>query len=213
MRILVTLCTRLSLSLSILSLLMVSLPSWAQVSDLNSLQQQLAKHSVVRGDFTQLRHLAMFQQPLSSEGNFLLSKEYGLLWQQQTPFSVQLTLTQDKLRQRFANQEAQVVTADANPMAFYFSRVFLAVFQGDTSALEQEFTLQFTSDNGQWQLQLTPIKAPLNAVFASIELSGSDYIDRLALVELRGDKTEILFSQQSHEPAQLTPQESEQFGL
>ncbi|MER0342114.1 outer membrane lipoprotein carrier protein LolA [Vibrio vulnificus] len=187
--------------------------SWAQVNNLDELQAQLSKHDLVRGQFTQQRHLEMFNQPLSSQGQFVLDKSHGLLWQQQTPFPVNLVLTQDKLRQSFAGQAPQVITAEQNPMAFYFSRIFLSVFHGDTSALQRQFELTLHVDDNGWQLDLTPTAAPLNAVFSKITLRGNEEIDQLELVEKRGDRTDIQFSQQTHTPKQLSETEQKQFAF
>lgn len=195
----------------LLALLAVSPFSWAKVTDLSSLQTQLAASSTVRGDFTQLRHLEMFEQPLSSQGTFTLNRDQGLLWQQTTPFPVQLVLTQDKLRQTFAGQSPQVITAQENPMAFYFSHVFLAVFHGDSEALSQQFDMDFTVQDDQWTLVLTPKQPPLSSVFKSISLIGQQDINKLTLQELRGDKTEIVFSNQTHQPENLSDAEKALF--
>lgn len=187
--------------------------AWSTVADLDALQAQLSQHDTVRGDFTQKRHIEMFEQPLSSEGQFTLNKEQGLLWQQTTPFPVGLVLTQDKLRQTFAGQTPKVITAKENPMAFYFSHIFLAVFHGDTHALKEQFDIAFNAGDKQWTLVLTPLNAPLNAVFEAITLTGNDNIDRLELNELRGDKTDILFTNQTHQPEGLTDAEKAQFSF
>ncbi|MFH0260683.1 outer membrane lipoprotein carrier protein LolA [Vibrio barjaei] len=191
-------------------LLLASPFALAQVNTIEELQQQLAQHPIVRGDFKQKRTLAMFDQPLTSTGQFTLDKTHGLLWRQDVPFTVQLVLTKDKLRQTFADQPAQVITAKDNPMAFYFSHIFLAVFHGDTEQLKQQFDMTFKADNGQWTLALTPKAAPLNAVFDSITLGGKSDLERLTLQEIRGDKTDILFSNQSYQPESLTDAEQAQ---
>lgn len=183
----------------------------AQVTDLASLQTQLQRFEIVRGDFTQSRKIEMFAEPLSSQGTFLLDKAHGLLWQQSTPFPVNLVLTQDKLRQTFADQAPQTITAQENPMAFYFSHIFLSVFHGDTEQLQSEFDLDFSVQDEQWTLVLTPKGAPLNAVFKHITLQGQDDINALSLQEVRGDNTEIRFSAQTHEPQTLSQAEQAQF--
>ncbi|EPM4292641.1 outer membrane lipoprotein carrier protein LolA [Vibrio fluvialis] len=183
----------------------------AQVTDLASLQTQLQRFEIVRGDFTQSRKIEMFAEPLSSQGTFLLDKAHGLLWQQNTPFPVNLVLTQDKLRQTFAGQAPQTITAKENPMAFYFSHIFLSVFHGDTEQLQSEFDLDFSVQDEQWTLVLTPKGAPLNAVFKHITLQGQDDINALSLQEVRGDNTEIRFSAQTHEPQTLSQAEQAQF--
>lgn len=200
-----------SFIMSVCLSLMATTSVLAQVTDLTSLQAQLQQSPIVRGDFTQSRTLAMFEQPLVSEGSFLLERQHGLLWQQNTPFPVNLVLTQDKLRQTFANQPAQVITAKENPMAFYFSKIFLSVFHGDTEQLQSQFDLQFSPQKEHWQLVLTPKEAPLNAVFKSIVLQGNQDIDSLVLEEIRGDKTEITFTNQTHQPESLTDAEQAQF--
>ncbi len=207
----------LQLAVSILTVALFSAsPVLAQstvskVTDLPSLQNQLQQFSIVRGDFTQSRKIEMFDQPLTSQGSFLLDKSHGLLWQQQTPFPVNLVLTEDKLRQTFANQPAQVITAQENPMAFYFSKIFLSVFHGDTVQLQSQFKLKLDTTSQQWTLVLVPTQAPLNAVFKSITLTGNQDIDYLALEEVRGDKTEIHFTNQTHQPETLTDAEQAQF--
>lgn len=196
-----------------LALMALSPLCQASVTDLESLQKQLAQHAIVRGDFTQLRHIEMFAEPLSSQGSFTLSKQMGLLWHQTTPFPVNLVLTEDKLRQTFAGQEPQVITAKDNPMAFYFSHVFLAVFHGDTDALKEQFEIAFDTSSEEWTIELTPKQAPLNAVFKTITLVGNEDIDGLTLQEVRGDKTEILFSNQTHQPESLSDAEEAQFSF
>ncbi len=193
-------------------LILLSTSSWAQIADLNALQQQLSQNEILRGDFKQSRHIEMFKQPLTSTGKFTLSRSNGLLWQQQLPFEVNLVLTQNKLRQTFASQAPKTITAQENPMAFYFSHIFLSVFHGNTDALQEQFTLDFSdTGNSSWQLALTPKQAPLNSVFKVITLSGSEHINHLMLEELRGDKTEIEFSQQTSLPQALTDAEKVQF--
>ncbi|MUK27641.1 LolA family protein [Aliivibrio fischeri] len=172
----------------------------------DDLQQQLAKSTLVRGDFKQVRTMQMFAQPLSTSGTFLLDHENGLLWQQTTPFPIALTLTQNKLRQSI-NGDTQVMTDSDNPMAFYFTRLFLSLFKGDTESIKENFTLQLTGEKDAWTLILTPTKAPIDSVFKTIKIEGNDYLNRVVLSEVRGDVTEMVFTNQSTEPATLTEEE------
>lgn len=196
-----------------LLLSLFSFVTFAKVDNLDSLQKQLSSHALVRGQFTQLRHLQMFAQPLTSQGQFVLDKQHGLLWQQTAPFPVNLVLTQDKLRQSIAGQAPEVITSAQNPMAFYFSRIFLAVFHGDTNALQNEFDLSLSTDDAKWTLTLAPKSAPLNSVFEHIVLQGEDEIEQIELLEKRGDRSEIYFQAHSHQPTQLTSTEQQQFAF
>ncbi|CAH6946308.1 putative transmembrane protein [Vibrio chagasii] len=193
----------------------------AAVSSISELQTVLSENSIVRGEFTQTRNMEMFAQPLTSHGTFLLDKSSGLLWTQTTPFPVNLVLTDNKLSQKFADQPAKIITDKENPMAFYFSHIFLSVFHGDTQKLQEQFSLSFqpatvqSSDHntGSWTLTLKPKSAPMNAVFEAITLQGNGDIERIELKEIRGDSTVIEFSQLSHQPEVLSDAEAQQFQL
>tara|TARA_Y100001960_G_scaffold330192_1_gene423533 strand:- start:1005 stop:1685 length:681 start_codon:yes stop_codon:yes gene_type:complete len=193
----------------------------AAVGSISELQTVLSQNSIVRGEFTQTRNMEMFAQPLTSQGTFLLDKSNGLLWTQTTPFPVNLVLTDNKLSQRFADQPAKLITDKENPMAFYFSHIFLSVFHGDTQKLQDQFSLTFQPTTAQssdqntafWKLTLKPKSAPMNAVFEAITLQGNSDIERIELKEIRGDSTVIEFSQLSHQPEVLSDAEAQQFQL
>ena len=193
----------------------------AVVGSISELQTVLSENSIVRGEFTQTRNMEMFAQPLTSQGTFLLDKSSGLLWTQTTPFPVNLVLTDNKLSQRFADQPAKIITDKENPMAFYFSHIFLSVFHGDTQKLQDQFSLSFQPTTVQsshqntesWTLTLKPKSAPMNAVFEAITLQGNSDIERIELKEIRGDSTVIEFSQLSHQPEVLSDAEAQQFQL
>ncbi len=193
----------------------------AAVGSISELQTVLSQNSIVRGEFTQTRNMEMFAQPLTSQGTFLLDKSNGLLWTQTTPFPVNLVLTDNKLSQRFADQPAKIITDKENPMAFYFSHIFLSVFHGDTQKLQDQFSLTFQPTTAQssdqntafWKLTLKPKSAPMNAVFEAITLQGNSDIERIELKEIRGDSTVIEFSKLSHQPEVLSDAEAQQFQL
>ncbi|WP_300177342.1 outer membrane lipoprotein carrier protein LolA [uncultured Aliivibrio sp.] len=178
--------------------------------DVNDLQQQLAQSTLVRGDFQQVRTMQMFSQPLLTSGSFLLDHEEGLLWQQTKPFPITLTLTQNKLRQSI-NGEAQVMTDAENPMSFYFTRLFLSLFKGDTDTIKENFTLVLSGEKEAWTLVLIPTTSPIDSVFKSIKVEGGIYLNRVVLSEVRGDVTEMIFIKQSNQPVTLTEEELRAF--
>ena len=178
--------------------------------DVNDLQQQLAQSTLVRGYFQQVRTMQMFSQPLLTSGSFLLDHEQGLLWQQTKPFPITLTLTKNKLRQSI-NSETQVMTDAENPMSFYFTRVFLSLFKGDTDTIKESFSLDLSGDKEAWTLVLIPTTSPIDSVFKSIKVEGGIYINRVVLSEVRGDVTEMIFLKQSNQPVTLTEEELRAF--
>ncbi len=195
----------------LLVLLSIFFVPFASATTLESVQKQLASQSVIRGQFEQIRNMEMFKQPLTSTGVFLIAKGKGLLWKQAKPFPVTLVLTEDKLSQTFGDQPPKVMTSEDNPMAFYFSHLFLDLFQGNTAQLDGKFTRTFHAEQEAWTLQLVPNTAPLNKVFASIVISGKEHIDAIELTEVRGDITIIQFSEQTSQPLVLSSHEESAF--
>ncbi|WP_434358616.1 outer membrane lipoprotein carrier protein LolA [Parasalinivibrio latis] len=180
--------------------LMISSPL-ASAFGLSDLPQILKKSAVISGDFEQIKEIAMLNKPLVSRGDFILSENDGLLWQQATPFPVTLILSDKILRQQMPGQTEQVIRAKDNPMAFYFSDLFLDLFHADADVLTQHFSYQLDGTPEAWTLVLTPTEAPLTKVFSQITLSGSNNIDALTMEELRGDKTTVAFSNIQHASA------------
>lgn len=178
-----------------------------QALTLSDLQQTLTAHTLLRGEFTQTKTMQMFNQPLRSQGNFLLEQNQGLLWRQTAPFPVSMALVKDKLSQQFGDQAAEVIIAKDNPMVFYFSHLFLSLFKGDMEGLSAQFEMKLSDKDGHWLLLLTPKSAPLNKIFASISIAGREFIDLLVLQELSGDISEIKFSQQHTTPNTLSEEE------
>ena len=183
----------------------------AQAITLDNLQKQLTAQTLLRGDFTQTKNVKMFKKPLLSNGSFLLTQSQGLVWQQKKPFPVSLILTKDKLRQQFSDKPADIIQAKDNPMVFYFSHLFLSLFQGDIKALQAQFDIVLSNNKENWKLELTPKSTPLNKVFSTITIEGHQYIKSLVLAELNGDSSVILFNNTSEQPNTLTKQEKDAF--
>lgn len=78
--------------------------------------------------------------------------------------------------------------------------------------LEQNFRVEFAdSGEGRWTLRLTPITTPLDKIFATIDLAGKNYLERIELNDKQGDRTDIALSQHQLTPAQLTDDERQRF--
>ena len=179
----------------LLCLLLLRSRIWA--FDSGQLAQQLAAAEVVRGEFVQEKHLRSLAFPLSSTGEFVLSKQHGLLWQVQQPFAQTYRIDAQGVSLLTANgwqsQPGQNVAARQ-------SRLFLAVLQGNQQALQADFTLQLQGNPEQWQLNLLPKALFLQQIFKVIEIHGGALVERIELHETQGDRTvmRMLNSQADH---------------
>lgn len=190
------------------------LSQWVSAVTLDDLQQRFSSQPVIRAHFTQLRQIKDIPQPLRSEGDLIISRDAGLLWQQTSPFAMTMILDQTRMVQSVNNQPPEVVTAQSNPQLFQFNHLLRALFQADRQVLEQNFRLDFQDcGNGHWQLRLTPITTPLDKIFQDILLEGQQWLNQITLNDKSGDSTFISFSQQRLTPATLTDDEKRRFAL
>ncbi|MDC0729013.1 outer membrane lipoprotein carrier protein LolA [Phytobacter diazotrophicus] len=193
-------------------LLMLLLSPWVNAVTLDELQQRFTAQPVIRAHFAQTRVIKDLPQPLRSQGEMLIARDKGLLWDQKAPFPMMLMLDDSRMVQVVNNQPAQVITAENNPQMFQFNHLLRALFQADRHVLEQNFRIEFhDKGEGRWTLSLTPVTTPLDKIFASIDLAGQTYLESIQLNDKQGDRTDIALSQHRLTPATLTDDERQRF--
>ncbi|EAM9430783.1 outer membrane lipoprotein carrier protein LolA [Salmonella enterica] len=179
---------------------------------LDELQQRFTGQPVVRAHFDQTRTIKNLPQPLRSQGEMLIARDTGLLWDQKTPFPMLLMLDDKRMVQVINHQPAQVITAENNPQMFQFNHLLRALFQADRKVLEQNFRIDFQDKGqGRWTLRLTPTTTPLDKIFATIDLAGQTWLESIQLNDKQGDRTDIALSQHQLTPATLTHDERQRF--
>lgn len=179
---------------------------------LDDLQQRFTEQPVIRAHFDQTRKIKDLPQPLRSQGQMLIARDQGLLWDQTSPFPMQLLLDDKRMVQVINGQPPQIITAENNPQMFQFNHLLRALFQADRKVLEQNFRVEFADKGeGRWTLRLTPTTTPLDKIFNTIDLAGQTYLERIQLNDKQGDRTDIALTQHQLTPAQLTDDERQRF--
>ncbi|RRU71963.1 outer membrane lipoprotein carrier protein LolA [Stutzerimonas kunmingensis] len=174
--------------LTAIALLMAANMAMAQTFDLPQLAEQLSGPAVVRGDFIQEKHLRALPQPLTSHGQFALSRDHGLLWLLQQPIRQDYRITPEGIARRSENGWQAV---DPQGGSARQNQLFLAVLSGDTQALQRDFQLELSGEATAWRLQLTPRSALLKQIFADINIQGGETVTQIELHEAQGDRTLI----------------------
>lgn len=192
--------------------LLVCLGLWllsqsALAFDLDELSAQLAKPAVVRGPLIQEKHLRALPQPLTSRGQFVLSRDLGLLWQLQRPLKQDYRIDSQGIAKRTASSWQQQPGQD---VAAQQSRLFLAVLKGDHSGLSKDFQLQLSGTAAAWQLRLVPNSVLLKQIFSNIQIDGGALVQRIELQETQGDRTVLRLPDSQADDA-LTEQEQRDF--
>ena len=188
-------------------ILLLSIPGLAHAFDLQQLSDQLAKPSVIHGNFTQEKHLRALPQPLVSKGTFVLAKDHGLLWLLKTPLQQDYRISANGIARRDANGWQLLPNKSAGAEQ---NRLFLAVLQGDSSGLQRDFELQLQGEAQQWKLTLIPRSLLLKQVFTQINIDGGELVQKIELLETQGDST-VLRMQDSTSSQPLSDAEQHDF--
>ena len=72
---------------------------------LAQVRQRVQDAPVVRGQFTQLKTVQGFKQPLKSSGDFVVARGKGIAWQVRQPFASTLIVKPDSLLYRLKPQK------------------------------------------------------------------------------------------------------------
>ena len=195
-----------------LLLLALLISPFVSAVTLDELQQRFTEQPVVRAHFEQTRTIKDLPQPLRSNGEMLIARDSGLLWDQKAPFPMTLLLDDSRMVQTINGQPPQTITAYTNPQMFQFNHLLRALFQADRKVLEENFRIDFKDlGKGRWSLVLTPTTTPLDKIFASMDLGGATYLESIVLNDKQGDRTDIALSRHQLTPASLTDAERQRF--
>ncbi|MGH8050063.1 MAG: outer membrane lipoprotein carrier protein LolA [Arenimonas sp.] len=165
--------------------------------------------NVLRGNFEQIRYLKGFQNPLKSEGRFLVSKANGVVWQGIKPFP-SLILIRNSGAIVNLEQKKNSRKANTKKPNVAMSKIMLAMLSGDQTEMAKYFNIQQSQSNGIWTLQLQP-KGGMARIFSRVEVKGSRYVQKVLMEEKSGDKTELDFSEVSEVPNALSIEEMKYF--
>jgi hypothetical protein len=159
---------------------------------------RLSEGQVLRGQFVQERHLQGFDNPLRSEGRFLLAPGHGLIWQTEKPFAVITVITAAGLAQDVNGNQTLKLDAAKLPFLDQLYGMLSGALTGDWSKLEAGFDVARKGTDQQWQVVLQPRKADDTAMpFKSIDAAGGQFIDELTLTRPDGDFDKLSFHDQA----------------
>ncbi len=185
-------------------------PADARADDaLAVVQQRLAAVEVLRGQFTQERQVAGFQNPLRSQGDFLLARGKGVIWRTRAPIASEQLVTENGVVMR---PQATATGATGGAGQRMFGQMLLALMAGDLQGLSERFDIQAQELPAErWQLQLRPRSSRLGRMLKQIDLEGGRYVSVVTVQDVAGDTTTITFSQLQPLPAKLTADEAARF--
>jgi len=165
----------------------------SQNDTLKAISARLRQIQVLRAAFSQTKKIKALRRPLKSSGQFLFATDQGVLWQTQKPFPSTFVITPKGIQQRSEHSEPLTIAVDERPIIGGFTRVFLSLFSGDTSELEDRFKLYVSGDADNWTIGLEPEKKVMSRLISRIVMRGDSHISEIYFFETSGDTTRIAF--------------------
>lgn len=152
----------------------------------------------LHGTFVMERHLAGFDKPLKSTGQFALVPARGLVWQTTSPFPGSTILTDHGITNIDADGTAHKIGNDTAQFGVFINLIS-SVLAGNWSALESRFDVQFSPpDEKIWQVRLTPFsESAIGGQIIDINASGTRFVDHVILHKPGGDFDDITLSDQT----------------
>jgi hypothetical protein len=160
---------------------------------LQDVRERLTAEPVVRGSFEQRKTVKGFRHPLVSTGDFVVSRQRGVLWRTLAPFASTLVVTADRVLARQADGSVtRRLSANDEPAVRALSETLLAVMAADLSVLAQRFRIEGDLvGRDAWRLQLTARDPAMARWVQRVELEGDRFLRSVRLSEGSGDVTQI----------------------
>lgn len=174
--------------------------------------KRLAEGQVLRGQFLQERHLQGFDNPLRSEGRFVLAPGHGLIWQTEKPFAITTVITAAGLAQEVNGNQTLKLEAAKLPFLNQLYDMLSGALTGEWAKLEAGFVVTRKGDDQHWQVSLKPRNADDPGMpFTAIDVTGSQFIDEMLLTKPNGDFDKLSYHDQAVSDQPLTAAESAAF--
>ncbi len=174
-----------------------------------SLRQRFAGKADWSASFSQEKNLPALSRPLRSSGRLLISRQDGLLWQQEKPFASSVAINAKSLVQRDSRNRRSEIKASDQPMLAAFAGTFAALFAADLKELEKQFTVKAGGKADAWTLELLPKDAEMAKGLRRILVEGGVSIHQVTLEDPAGSLSKIVLSDEKA----LSPEEAARFGV
>ncbi len=162
----------------------------------SQLKSSASKLTSIESDFTQVKHLDMFDEDVTSSGKFSYKKENKISLIYSKPISYTIVINNGKLK-IVADGKKSIMSLNSNKMMNEMQDMITACMIGDLSNMSNDYILNYQEDNQQYLIKITPKSNSVKEYVSNIEiwLSKTDMsVDQLRMYETETDYTDYKFS-------------------
>ena len=169
-------------------------PVSADFDELALAMSALSRSEKISGTFRQTRTVEKINRSFQSTGTFEISSE-GIAWNVEKPFVSKMRLTDSTMIQVDAAGNQSVMSSKDHAIFGEIARTMRAVFRGDLSLLQKRFDIYFVRNQKEksWHVGLIPREKMIQNAIQSIELKGSQNLEKVLLVDGEGNKLSYEF--------------------
>ncbi len=176
------------------------------VKDVPAFQSALAKSNAavqtISSDFDQVKHLSMLAEKIKSKGKFYFKKEDKVRIEYTNPFSYLLVMNAGQVMVKDEQKTSKINTKNSQAMQSV-NRIMIDCMRG-TVFQNKDFKVSAYENGQNYQLVMVPATDAMKKMFKQIDVfldKKSFDVDRLSMVELGGDYTDMNFSNAKHNVA------------
>jgi hypothetical protein len=173
--------------------------------------EKIPDGGVLRGNFAEEHSFNGTQNPLRSEGTFLVAPGRGILWVVQKPVPLTFVFTSQGMAQSIAGLPFVQTRAKHLPVIAQISGLIGSAMEGDWNALSRIFVVARNPTAHGWSANLKPRDAKSGLPFQSLTAEGGKFVDAAKAVRLDGGMENFAFFGQSVSPASPTTAEMAAF--
>lgn len=176
----------------LLALLLASVSLAAHAAfDIDTLMQDLARHTGGRARFVETRTMAVFDKPVVSSGEMRYLPPDRLEKHTLAPHPESLMLDKDTLTMVRDNRRMSIGVA-SRPEAQAFVESIRSTLSGNRQALEKHYRIELAGAPANWSLALTPVDGAVLALVRRITVTGSgNQVRRIEYLQADGDRSEL----------------------
>lgn len=171
-----------------------------EMADMQNFENQLKataeKLKSIESDFTQEKHLDMFDEDVTSKGQFYYLKDNKISLDYSKPLSYLIVINGSRLK-IVADGKKSVMQLNTNKMMNEMQDMITACMVGDLSRMNSNYELQYQEDDRQYIVSITPRSKTVREYVSAIEirLSKADMsVDQLRMYENEADYTDYRFT-------------------
>jgi hypothetical protein len=173
-------------------LILTSSSSWCDEPDVAGLIARLAKPAPATVAFTEVRFSKMLREPLVVSGELVYGGPRNLDRQVSAPYREDTLIRGETVRVERAGQKSRSFSLQRAPELRGLLAGLTALLAGDPQAIQRDFSVVARSDQGAWQLELTPSDPRIRKRLKMIRAQCSDSEPRCFELIDAGDGLSIM---------------------